>query len=170
MYQRKQVVPAWDQRFSKDPKDTLWCVPRSKALQGELSLTRGHHFKAPEKCPDGPACSSAGAAPHAPWFHVLLPCSTLWYSACVQLTPLPRLCLNTFASHTLLGSDEGQGQQLQQQGAGQGLTAANPPVPRAGCSLPLASAVRQHHLPCSSSACPAISITARMPKPHFDLP
>lgn len=65
------------------------------------------------------------------------------------------------------GSDEGQEQRLQRQGARQGLTALTPE----GCVLcPLASAVRQHSLSCSSSACPAISITIRMAKPHFDLP
>lgn len=67
----------------------------------------------------------------AGWFHVLLECSTLWYCACVQLAPLPRLCLNTFPFHTLLGSNEGQ----EQPGSQAGAHSSHPSLPLAAQSL-----------------------------------
>lgn len=58
-YQRKVMFTAWDLRSSKDPKDSYRHVPRSKALQGELSQRRGRQLKATEKnCQDSTACSS----------------------------------------------------------------------------------------------------------------
>lgn len=95
------MFPAWDQRFLKGPKDSYRHVPIPKALWGELSQSRGYQLKAMEEnCPYGVACSSPqGDAVGT--FHVLLPCSTLWYCACGQLAPLPRFCFNTFPSHTL---------------------------------------------------------------------
>lgn len=85
------------------------------------------------------------------WFHVLLARSTLWYWACVQPTPLPRLCLNTFPSHTLPGNGEGQLQQLLLAGsqeAGRGLQQLPlPGHPSMGCVLLPLVIVRLHNLP-----------------------
>lgn len=74
-------------------------------------------------------------------FHVPLACSTLWYWVCAQLAPLPRLCLNTFPSHTLPGNGEGQAQQLLLAGSQAGLTAVTPP--------------RHPHGVCAPAPCPA---------------
>lgn len=94
----------------KTQRTCCWRVPRSKAVQGEVSLPRGPQLKAPEVSPEWLRLlpcrwdSSHTMLPRAGrWFHVLPACSTLWYCACVQPAPLPRLCLNTFPSHTLLG-------------------------------------------------------------------
>lgn len=57
-------------------------------------------------------------------FHALPVRPTLWYWVCVQLIPLPRLCLNVFLSHSLLGNQEGQ--------LPQGFTAATLPGPAMG--------------------------------------
>lgn len=86
-----------------------WHVPGSEALQGALSLTRGHQLKVPE-VPWRPSLlpcrwnsSHRMLLRAGRCFHVLSECSTLRYCACVQLAPLPRLCLNTFPSHSLPG-------------------------------------------------------------------
>lgn len=70
-------------------------------------------------------------------FHALPVRPTLWYWVCVQLISLPRLCLNVFLSHSLLGSREGQ--------LPRGFTAATLPGPPWGaCSG--ACLVRLHNL------------------------
>lgn len=45
-YQRKGVVPAWDQRLSKDAEDSYGLFSRLKALWGEQHPSRGHQSQA----------------------------------------------------------------------------------------------------------------------------
>lgn len=117
-----------------------WHVPRSKAVQGELSLTRGHQLKGPEvsRWPSLLPCwrnsSHTALLAAGRWFHVLPACSTLWYCACVQLAPLPRRCLNTFPSHTLLGVMRVRSSSCSTREPGRG--SQSPLLPPEGCVLP----------------------------------